>query len=67
MATLWALLSFTLLYPFSSILSTPTLIREKKIEEKGKRSLNRVRGQRGFSVIVRLLPVDWGIKLLAAK
>lgn len=68
LATLWALF----LSPFSTLFllsfQPPTLNkRKKKIEGKGKRSLNKVRGQKGDDVIVRLLPVDWGIKLLGAK
>jgi hypothetical protein len=32
--------------------------REKRIERKGKRSLNKVRDQKRGDVIVRLLPAD---------
>jgi hypothetical protein len=32
--------------------------REKMIEGKGKKSLNKVRGQRGVMLSIRLLPVD---------
>jgi hypothetical protein len=31
----------------------------KRIERKGKRSLENVRGQKGDNTIVRLLPADW--------
>ena len=42
-ATLWVLLSSTFLYPFNLLTLAK---REKRIERKGKRSLNKVRGQK---------------------
>lgn len=49
--------------PFSTLpapFQTPNTVRIKKdrIERKGKRSLNKVRGSKGGNVIIRLLPAD---------
>jgi hypothetical protein len=49
------LLSSTLSHP-----SSPLTVdkREKRIERKGKRSLNKVRDGKGSNIIFRLLPAD---------
>ena len=56
---------FLFLFPFPTLFLLPcqplTLDRrEERMERKGKRSLNRVRGWKEGDIIFRLLCADWG-------
>lgn len=52
-ATLWVV-SFNLFHPLSSTISTPNT----RLERKGKRSYNSLRGQKEGDVITKLFPVS---------
>lgn len=67
-AGIWLLYGFFLLS--FSILSPPfyPLTQERnRIESKGKRSLNKARGQKVGDIIVGFLPADRAIKFLGAS
>lgn len=69
-ATLWCLLSSSLLHPLFLDIFKP--LREDKIEKKkkdrkGERCLNKVRDLKGDDAIIRLLLADWSAKLLGAS